>query len=1459
MNTLHIGKTCAKFFFSVSVLVLFSAVHAFAAGALTVTIAPQSAVDSAAQWSVDGGATWHNSGDTVAGLSAGDVTLEFSAVAGWESPASRAVTIVDTQTAEAAGIYLHTTLTNLESLHAGNYTSLLLKADGTVWTWGRNEYGQLGDGTIGDSYSKSIPVPVLNDDSTRFDGVVSAGLGYSHAVALKTDGTVWSWGENYNNQRGDGTAFSGPVAHPVQVLSGYQTPLTGIVAISVGENHTQAIKADGTLWAWGDSGYGQVGDGYTIDRYWAVQVRQADTSPFTDAVAVEAGKSHTLALRSDGTVWAWGYNGSGQLGDGQSCGSGNCVSPVQVVNADLSPFTGVVDIAVGYEHSLALKADGTLWAWGNNFHGELGDGTNSRRYNPVQVVNADSSSFTGVADIVSTSENSFSVALKADGTVWTWGYNDNGQLGDGTTMERWNPVQVVNPDSSPFADVAAAAAKNGAQHTLARKMDGTLWAWGNAYFGQLGNGGSGGQPYNYDAGIDQPNPVPVQWTGALTVTLVPAEAIAAGAQWRVDGGAWTDSGQSVTDLAGGYHTLEFSLVTGWRSPLVQQVVVGALNNSAVGIYLSETAVESVKGGNQHTTALRHDGSVWAWGYNSYGELGDGQSCGTGNCPAPVQVVNGDSSPFTGTVKIDSGGGEHVLAVKADGTLWAWGNNNAGKLGDGTLTNRTTPVQVKNADGSAFTDVVAAAAGGTHSLALKSDGTLWAWGANYKGQIGIGTYGNGSNWRNPLQVINTDGSPFTGVVAIDAGSDHNLVLRGDGTVWAWGDNIYKQSGDGVGGSYRLNPVQVKNYDSSPLTDVSAIAAGRFHNVVLKSDGSVWGWGADNSGQLGIGNTSTLSNPAQAKINSTTYFSGADAIATGYDHTLARKADGTLWAWGYNSQGALGDGQACGTGNCLYATQVKYVDGTDFTDISCIAAGSGHALAELTNGAVWSWGYNGDGQLGDGTSGAGTQKYNPVLAGGFTTHNGSLQVNIEPQASRDAGAQWQVDGGVWMNSGDIVAGLTPGDHTVVFSDVSGQIKPDYITAAITDGQVTVKTGTYNVEADLSISKTDGQNSAVPGTSTTYTITVSNAGPNNVTGAEVTDTLPGILSGASWTCTASLGSTCTASGSGSISDSSVDLLSGGTATYTVSATIAASATGILVNTASVVVPGTVTDPNSSNNSATDNDTLTPQADIAVVKIESADPVIAGSGTGNLFYTVTVTNNGPSDASGVIIGEDMTLPAGVVVNAATPSLGTYASPLPPDGTWTLGSLASGADATLTVTLTVGASAQTGNNSIVNTAALVGVDGTDTNSANNSATVATSVCANVYYRDADGDGYGDPGDSLLACTQPAGYVVNNTDCNDSDPDQKPGQKWYPDADNDGYGAASGPPVIACSKQAGTAADKTDCNDNNSSVNPGKYEGPRNNPVCSDNLDNDCDGTIDIKDQGCAVNNMAWFLLLLRD
>ena len=358
---------------------------------------------------------------------------------------------------------------------AGHSYNLSLKSDGTVWAWGNNSCGTLGNGTTAAS---NTPVQVMASAGVPLTGMIAISTSNTHSLALKSDGTVWAWGDNRFLQLGDGTTTDKTT--PVQVLgvdgSGY---LTGVTAIAAGSAHSLALKSDGTVWAWGSNSHGEFGNDTTISSSTPVQVKGADGSGYmTGVTAIAAGDVFSLALRSNGTVWAWGHNGSGNLGDGTTT---NKTSPVQVKGAGGSGYlTGVTAISTsGGDHSLALKSDGTVWAWGYNSNGCLGDGTTTNRNTPVQVKGADGSgNLTGVTAI---SAGNCSLALKSDGTVWAWGYNGAGLVGNGPATPCPTPVQVHN-----ISNVMVLSVHNG--HGLTLKNDGTVWTWGYNYHGELGNG-----------------------------------------------------------------------------------------------------------------------------------------------------------------------------------------------------------------------------------------------------------------------------------------------------------------------------------------------------------------------------------------------------------------------------------------------------------------------------------------------------------------------------------------------------------------------------------------------------------------------------------------------------------------------------------------------------------------------------------------------------------------------------------------------------------------------------------------------------------------------------------------------------------------------------------------------------------------------------------------------------------
>jgi alpha-tubulin suppressor-like RCC1 family protein len=351
-------------------------------------------------------------------------------------------------------------------------------------------------------------------------------------------------------------------------------------------------------------------------------------------------------------------------------------------------------------------------------------------------------------------------------------------------------------------------------------------------------------------------------------------------------------------------------------------------------------VTKVAGGSFHSLFLKSDGSLWAMGYNYYGQLGDG----TYGFP-PFNSTNLPEQIVATNVTAVAAGNYHSLFIKSDGSLWAMGFNNSGQLGDGTYNNTNQPEQI------VASNVTAIATGSDsipnaplpeyagHSLFVKTDGSLWAMGYDYFGQLG-----DGNNFplfvctNLPEQIVASN------VTAVAAGQWHSLFLKNDGSLWAMGYNSYGQLGDGTLNFSTNRPEQIV------ASNVTAVAAGNYHSLFIKSDGSLWAMGWNQYGQLGDGTYNNTNQPEQIVASNVT------AIAAGGANSLFLKSDGSLWAMGNNRVGQLGDGTY---NNTNFPEQIVA------SNVTAIAAGGAYSLFLKSDGSLWAMGLNSNGQLGDGT--------------------------------------------------------------------------------------------------------------------------------------------------------------------------------------------------------------------------------------------------------------------------------------------------------------------------------------------------------------------------------------------------------------------------------------------------------------------------------------------------------------
>jgi alpha-tubulin suppressor-like RCC1 family protein len=721
----------------------------------------------------------------------------------------------------------------------GDNHSLAIAENGAVLAWGSNASGQLGDGT---RTTRVHPGEVHGLCANS--NVVAVAGGRSFSLALELDGTVLTWGTG-----GDGKPD--PQLTPVPI-GGLGTGAK-VFAIAAGSGHALALKTDGTVWAWGKNQNGQLGIGNPdppiTNSSKPLQVTGLDG---VEVQAIAASGTVSAALTSDGRVFTWGYNAFGQLG----LGGNDFVSRSSPVEVKLLG-SGVRAIVIG-AYSVALKLDGSVFTWGTNSFGSLGDGSSPdvARTSPEQVIAPGS----GIFAIAGGARGSHVLARKDDHTVLAWGANSAGQLGDNTTVNRFVPTEV--PGLTDVVEVAV-----GGSHSLARKSDGTVLAWGSNGSGQLGNG-------SIQASVSFVNVANLgTGTPIRSVSACATHALAL----RSDGSvlAWGSNGSG--QLGNHNPASSFVPVLVKNLPPMKAVACG------VG-----------GGGGGHSLALTADGrKVFAWGANTNGQLGDGTK-NQRTDPVEVDFPTSDSR----ITAIAAGGLSFSLALKEDGTVWAWGTDGNGQVGNGDPPrDEPSPVQV-DLSGSRVTAISA----GNHGLALKEDGTVWAWGGNTNGQLGIG---NKMPKTAPVQIVSLDPSLGPRVTAIEAAANYSLARRAGGSVVAWGANTNGQLGLPIAITESLTPVLVSTLAGQVVDAISIDRSEGSSSFATLKNGTVLGFGSNASGQLADG---TFDPRVDARPID--YPFGPDpevTVRAGTGFLLVLGPNGALSAVGTDAYGQLGDGQ------------------------------------------------------------------------------------------------------------------------------------------------------------------------------------------------------------------------------------------------------------------------------------------------------------------------------------------------------------------------------------------------------------------------------------------------------------------------------------------------------------------------------------------------------------------------
>lgn len=865
----------------------------------------------------------------------------------------------------------------------------------------------------------------------------TVAVGTSHMVVAKPDGTVWTWGANGSGQLGTGDttprAVPTPVTGLVDIIAvaaganhtlaldgsgtvwawGYGAPvgtgtaglqstpvalaLTNIVSIAAGSSHSVALQSDGTVWVWGANSNGQLGNGTLSAVFLPVAL-----STISGVAAIETGSVHTLAVKSDGTAWGWGVNTYGQLGDGTTT---QRTAPVQV-----SGITGATAVDGGLWHSLILLADGTVKAVGANNSGQLGDGTTTERRSPVLV--------SGLAGVTSVTADEFtSGARRADGTVVLWGSNGSGQLGDGTSTFRRTPAApLVLPSGMTLL-------ANGAAQTLAVSSDGIVFTWGANAFGQLGDGtptprsvpdAISGPNYDWHVGTPVFSKSPGSYTASFSVTVTEATP-GADIHYTLTGDEPTESDPAIvsggTILIDRVRTLKarawklgmpasrIAAATYTLTATTPVLTPGPANYSSPQTVTMST---STVGGTIRYTTDGNEPTSSSTAYSTPVAIGT-------TTPVKASTFKTDwatSAVAAGTYRMQFGTLSAPTTSPAAGTYTSSVVVTLSSIPGATIyytTNGSTP----NTSSPAYLAPVTLATTTTiKMLATHPDYTT----------SGVSSSTFTIEVAAPTLTPTAGTYPAGQTVSVSTTTPGaTITYTTNGAEPTVNDPTVPPGGSLVLANYVLkarawktgcapSPVTTATYAMSGALATYALAGGGSHSLAVRADGTVWSWGYGWYGTLGDGTSASRGLPVM--VNG---LSGVTRVAAGRVHSLALTTAQQLAVWGANTSGQLGlsDGPQ---------SRYRPVSLPGVTNIVQTVAGGAHTLALEADGTVVSWGANTYGQLGDGTT---TSKATATIVTGLT--------NVTAVAAgEDYSLALKADGTVWSwgrnNFGQLGDGTT-----------------------------------------------------------------------------------------------------------------------------------------------------------------------------------------------------------------------------------------------------------------------------------------------------------------------------------------------------------------------------------------------------------------------------------------------------
>jgi len=911
----------------------------------------------------------------------------------------------------------------LTSIQLGEFHTVALTSLGRVFTWGRNNHGQLGDGTV---INKNYPVDItfmfaLNPN----EAITTIATGGFHNLALTSLGRVFSWGRNDYGQLGINSLVSS--IEPIDITDNLDLNTNeSVEKIALGQYHSALITSEKRVIIWGSNAFGEIGNNQLANQLLPLDLTNVfDLTANDYVIDLALGFLTSYIVTNEGRVFSWGLNDNGQLGN-----NSNDLSriPVEITNRfSLNAEETIIRINTYGSHVAALSSSNRLFLWGNNSYGQLGNDTYDNLFTPGNMSNFVLSEGETIVEVSMGAYHSS--VLTSSGRVFTWGSNSSGQLGDKTVNDQTLPVDI----SSSFdlnLDEEIVYVGLGAFHSTALTNQNRIFVWGYNQYGQLGNGNQDNQPipkslnlafyelqdtenYLFGETIDLISLeilgytflgwyLDVNFTIPYDYDVMPAENVMVYGAFQIN--QYTinfnsNEGTSVDPITQDFGSilLEPPLPTkegytflGWYSDIdllisysfvtipAEDITLYAkweINNYEV-TYYTTTYIEDtdyaillfpgeyiiqIETGGSHTGCLTNLGRVFIWGFNAYGQLGDGTEI---NKLTPFEITSYFVLEEAEIITELAFGYHHSMALSSNGRIFTWGLNNDGQLGSGDFGSLNIPTDVTSflaLDEGEYVTMIAS--GNYHTGVITSKQRILMWGSQNVGALGNNETMYGLH--TPVDITSNFAlNPDETIILLSLGLYSSSALTSSGRVFTWGLNNYGQLADGTT-VYKALPQDVTSYFNLSLGEsISYLNLGVYHGLVLTSEQRVLTWGRNESGQLGDGSTENRFSPVD--ITNKFNLSGDDyfvSASLALFHSLILSAEGKVYAWGYNSYGQLGDGSFDISYLPIDITANFNLSPTDH--IITIRVGSMFSAAVSNHGLAFTWGDNLEGQIGDGT--------------------------------------------------------------------------------------------------------------------------------------------------------------------------------------------------------------------------------------------------------------------------------------------------------------------------------------------------------------------------------------------------------------------------------------------------------------------------------------------------------------